>query len=107
MRVKQALIILAAAVALSSCVSHNFSEGQRTFFRCDGGKEFTTRNVAPAIEVYASGTTNRLEPVADGQYRSQDGAITLAQDGGRATLTGIYNGPFENCRRQTRWPRFF
>jgi hypothetical protein len=103
---KRALVIL-AALALSSCVAHNFSEGERTNFRCDGGKEFSTRSVPPAIEVYASGTTHRLEPAADGQYRSTDGTVTYTRSGGGATLTGIYNGPFENCRRQTRWPRFF
>jgi hypothetical protein len=99
--------IVMAALLLGGCVSHDFSEGLRTHFRCDGDKEFTTRQSSPAIEVYVSGATHRLEPAGEGQYRSLDGAITYTQDGGRATLTGVYNGPFENCRRQTRWSRFF
>lgn len=104
---KQALFIVVAALALSGCVSHNFSEGERTSYRCDGGHEFTTRNVLPAIEVYASGTTHRLELADEGQFRSADGAVTYTESGGRATLSGIYNGPFQNCRRQMRWSRFY
>lgn len=104
---KHALFIVVAALALSACVSHNFSEGQRTNFRCDGDKEFSTRRVDPAIEVYASGATHRLEPAGEGQYRSADGSVTYASAGGGVTLSGIYNGPFENCRRQVRWSRFF
>ena len=101
------LLIITAVIALSGCVSHNFSEGERTNYSCDGGKEFSSRRVAPALEVYASGATHRLEPASDGQYRSSDGAITLSETGGRSTLSGVHNGPFENCRRSTRWSRFF
>jgi hypothetical protein len=101
---KNALIVL-AALALAGCVSHNFREGERTHFRCDGGKEFSLRRVPPAIEVYASGATHRLEPAGEGEYRSADGAITYSRDG--RALAGIYNGPFENCRRRVRWSRFF
>jgi hypothetical protein len=100
-------LILAAALALSACVSHNPSEGARVSFRCEGGKVFSYRRVEPAIEVFASGTTHRLEPVGDGQFRSPNGAVTYAESGGRATLAGVYNGPFENCQRRARLTRLF
>jgi hypothetical protein len=102
---KQALFVVAAALALSACVSHNFSEGARVNYRCDGEREFSTRRVEPAIEVYAGGATLRLEPAGDGQFRSEDGSVTF--DVNTGTLTGIYQGPYQNCRRQMRWSRFY
>jgi len=102
---KHALMIF-AALALSACVSHDFSAGERTYYRCDAGKTLNYRRVGDAIEVFAAGTTHRLEPAADG-YSSADGAISFTQAGGRATLTGVYEGPYQNCRRQTRLSRFF
>jgi len=100
---KHALFILATAFALGGCVSHNFSEGQRTHFRCEGGKEFSYRRVGDAIEVFASGATHRLEPRGDGSYASANGQIVFTG----SSLSGVYEGPFENCRQQTRWSRFF
>lgn len=101
---KQTLFIV-AALALSGCVSHNFSEGERTSYRCDGGHEFTTRDVPGAIEVYASGTTHRLTTAGGDQYRSTDGSVIL--DANARTLSGVHQGPFQNCRRQMRWSRYY
>jgi len=91
------LIILASALTLAACVTHDFNEGRRTNWRCDGDKRFSLREVAGTVEVYASGQTHRLSPAGDGVYSS--GAITYTVQRGRASLTGVYNGPFENCRR--------
>ena len=102
---KRAIFIFAASLALGGCVSHNFSEGQRTNYRCDGDREFSTRRVEPAIEVYAGGTTHRLEASGDGQFRSEDGSVTF--DANAGTLSGVYQGPYQNCRRQMRWSRFY
>jgi hypothetical protein len=99
------LIVLTAALTLSACVSHNFREGARTNLRCDGDKEFSLRHVAGAVEIYASGQTLLLQPSGEDVY--SNGAVTYSADGGRATLTGAYNGPYENCQRRTRWSRFF
>jgi hypothetical protein len=98
---KKSLLVVAALVALSACQSTgNLDEGRRLNWRCDAGKEFSLRRVGSAIEVYASGQTHRLEAGAsEDQY--SNGTVTYAQDGGRASLTGVYNGPFENCRRST------
>ena len=85
-----------ALMALAGCVSHNFAEGKRTNYRCDADKEFSLRYVAGMAEVYASGQTHQLAATGADQY--SNGAVTLTQSGGRASLTGIYNGPFENCR---------
>lgn len=101
------MIVATAALALGGCVSHAPNEGARTSFRCDAAKVFSYRVVEPAIEIYASGTTYRLEPAGDGAYRSADGAVTYAESGGRVTLTGVFNGPFENCQRRVRLSRFF
>jgi len=92
----------AALLALAACQSTaNLNEGQRINWSCTGDKEFSLRTVGDAIEVYAAGETNRLEPVAAENGRAySNGEISYAEAGGRATLTGIYGGPYENCRRQ-------
>jgi hypothetical protein len=92
------LIMVAGVLALSACVSHNFAEGNRTNWRCAADKEFSLREVAGAVEVYASGQTYRLMPTGEGAY--SNGAVTYSVDGGRATLTGASGGPFEDCRRR-------
>jgi hypothetical protein len=99
------LIVLAAALTLSACVSHNFREGARTNWRCDGDKEFSLRHVAGAVEVYAAGQTYLLQPNGEDAY--SNGTVSYSVDGGRATLAGVQNGPYEDCRRRTRWSRFF
>jgi hypothetical protein len=99
---RRTILLCAALAALAACQStQSANEGQRLNWRCAGDKAFSLRHVPGAIEVYASGQTNRLEPVAgaEGQYRSADGAVTYAETGGHASLTGVYDGPFENCRR--------
>jgi hypothetical protein len=85
-----------ALMALAGCVSHNFAEGNRTEYRCDGGKEFSLRYVAGMAEVYASGQTHQLAATGEDQY--SNGEVTLTNSRGRASLAGVYNGPFENCR---------
>jgi hypothetical protein len=100
---KKSILFAAALIALGGCVSHNFSEGKRTNYACDAGKEFSMREVAGSVEVYASGQTHLLRPSGEGAY--SDGAITYTASGDNAALTGVYNGPFENCRgrAQNSW----
>jgi hypothetical protein len=99
------LVVVAALVALSACQSAGgLNEGQRINWRCAGDKEFSLRTVANGVEVFAAGQTHRLDPVAgvEGQY--SNGTVTYAEAGGRATLTGVYGGPYENCeRRRSDW----
>lgn len=95
---KKSILLSVALLALTACVSHNFAEGRRENWRCDGDKEFSLRQVPGAIELYASGATHRLTPSGEGAY--SNGTVTYAANGGRATLTGVHNGPFENCRRR-------
>jgi len=95
------LVVVAALAALGACVSGaGNAEGQRTNWQCAGDKEFSLRHVGNGIEVFAAGQTTRLDLVAgaDGQY--SNGTVTYAEDGGRATLTGVYGGPYENCSRK-------
>jgi hypothetical protein len=91
------LIIIAGALMLSACVSHDFSEGRRAEWRCEGGTTFSLREVAGAVEVYASGQTNRLTPTGEDSY--SDGAVTYTVDRGRASLAGVPGGPYQNCHR--------
>ncbi len=91
------LAAIVAMLALSACVSHNFSEGRRDNWRCDDGKAFSLRTVGEAVEVYASGVTHRMQPSGENQYA--DGDVAYAVERGRATLTGVHGGPFVNCRR--------
>jgi hypothetical protein len=93
---RKMIVAGAALLALAGCVSHNFAEGQRTNYRCDGDKEFSMRDVAGMAEVYASGQNHQLPATGEGQY--SNGEVTYTESGGRASLTGLYNGPFENCR---------
>ena len=101
------LIFIIAVVALAGCQSaHNLNEGERLNWRCAGGKEFSLRSVPGAVEVFASGQTHRLTPAADeqGSRRYSNGEVTYIEGDGGAELTGVYGGPFENCRRRsTRW----
>jgi hypothetical protein len=99
------LIIIAGALMLSACVSHDFSEGRRAEWRCAGDKEFSLREVAGAVEVYAGGQTNRLTP--NGERTYSDGTVTYSVDRGRATLTGVSGGPYENCSRAGWLPRIW
>lgn len=101
------LILVAAlgAMALSGCVSHNFREGERSNYRCAGGEDFNLRRVAGNIEVFAGGQTYTLSPSGDGAF--SNGAVTFARSGGRASLTGAYGGPYENCRRTGVLPAVF
>ncbi len=105
---KRSMLVTAALVALAACQgTRNLDEGRRANWRCEAGKEFSLRRVGGAIEVYVSGQTHRLEPgQGEGQYTN--GTVTYAEDGGRATLTGVYNGPLENCQRRSAWlPRLW
>jgi hypothetical protein len=97
--------VVAALLALGACVSGaGNAEGQRTNWRCAGDKEFSLRDVANGVEVYAAGQTHRLDPVAGAGRQYSNGVVTYAEDGGRATLTGVYGGPYENCeRRRSDW----
>lgn len=100
---KKLIMAAGAALMLSACVSHNFSEGRRTNWRCEGGTEFSLRRVGGDVEVYAAGQTYRLTPSGEGAY--SNGAVSYAAANGRASLTGAFGGPFENCRR--RGPRLW
>jgi hypothetical protein len=95
----QKLVLIGAlcAMALSACVSHNFREGERTNWRCDGGAEFNMRRVAGNVEVFAAGQTHTLSAADEDAYSNGD--VTFTRDGGRATLSGVHGGPYENCRR--------
>lgn len=99
------LIIIAGALMLSACVSHNFAEGRRTEWRCAADTEFSLREVAGAVEVYAGGQTNRLLPNGDRSY--SNGTVNYTVDRGRASLTGANGGPYENCHRAGWLPRVF
>lgn len=98
---KKSMLVVAALLALSACQStENLDEGQRLNWRCEGGQEFSLRRVGSAIEVFASGQTHRLESAGgEGQY--SNGTVTYAENGDRASLTGVQGGPFENCQRRS------
>lgn len=93
------LILVLGALALSACVSHNFREGERIAWRCDGDKAFSLRMIGDDPEIYAAGQTHRLTPIAGETRRYSNGEITYARDGARARLDGVYGGPYENCLR--------
>lgn len=96
------LIIGAALLALGACIpSHNFAEGRRYDWRCEGGAAFSLRyNGLGAAEVFAGGQTYALPQAESGSgSRYSDGTVEYSEHRGRATLTGAAGGPYENCRR--------
>lgn len=97
------LALIAVALLLSACVSHNFKEGERTAWRCEGGQEFSLRRVAGYVEVFAGGQTYALPPAGEDTY--SNGAATYSIARGRASLLGAAGGPYENCRRTGVLPR--
>lgn len=97
---KGILVVAAALLALSACQSAGgMREGERLNWRCAGDKDISLRHVPSGIEVFAGGQTYRLDPVA-GTDQYSNGAVTYAEDGSRATLTGANGGPYENCQRR-------
>ncbi len=102
---KLVLIAALGAMMLGGCVSHNFREGERIAWRCDGGEDFNLRRVAGNVEVFAAGQTFTLTPSGESAY--SNGTVTYAVERGRASLTGAYGGPYENCRRTGVLPRVF
>jgi hypothetical protein len=95
------LVVVAALVALSGCVSGaGNSEGERISWRCAGDKEFSLRHVSNGVEVFAAGQTHRLDPVAGAEGQYSNGNVTYTENGGRATLTGVFREPYENCQRK-------
>jgi len=99
------LMTAAAILALGACASTaGNAEGERTNWRCAGDKEFSLRHVSNGVEVFVAGQTHRLDPVAgaDGQY--SNGNVTYTENGGSATLTGVFGEPYENCqRKRSNW----
>ncbi|MBC7768639.1 MAG: hypothetical protein H7124_07610 [Phycisphaerales bacterium] len=105
----RSLILGAALLALAACQSaSSINEGERLNWACANDKEFSLRSVDAAIEIHAAGQTHRLEPAAgaQGARTFSNGALTYAESGGRASLTGFHDGPYENCARQRSdwWP---
>jgi hypothetical protein len=98
---RKTVFIAAALLALGACQSPaGLDEGERLAWRCAGEKEFSLRRVSDGVEVFAAGQTHRLDPVAGAAGQYTNGAVTYAEAGGRATLAGIYGGPYEDCRRR-------
>jgi len=95
------MVIAAALLALGGCQSASaLSEGERLNWRCAGDKEFSLRRVSNGVEVFAAGQTHRLDPVAGAGRQYSNGAVTYVEAGARTTLTGVYGGPYENCRQR-------
>ena len=89
------LLLLTALMALAACATSG--GGPRTDWACDGGSAFSVRmNGRGAAEVFAAGRTYTLPPSGSGY---SDGQVRYAPQGGQASLTGAFGGPFENCRR--------
>lgn len=101
---KKLILASAVALALGGCVSHNFSEGERVYWRCAEDRAFNLRHVSGGVEVFAAGQTHALPPSGD-DY--SNGTVTYSVNRGRATLTGAPGGPFENCRRTGVLPRLW
>ena len=98
---KRVLVVAAALLALGACQSAGgLNEGERLQWRCAGEKNFSLRHVPSGIEVFAGGQTYRLDPVAGADRQYSNGVVTYAEDDSRATLTGAYGGPFENCQQR-------
>ena len=97
----QKAFVVAALLALGACQSAGgLDEGERLNWRCAGDKEFSLRNVSDGVEVFVAGQTHRLDPVADAQRQYSNGNVTYTENGGSATLTGVFGEPYENCRRK-------
>jgi len=98
---KRSVFLVAALVALSACQSFGgLNEGARLNWRCAGDIEFSLRRVSNGVEVFAAGQTHRLDPVAGAAGQYSNGTVTYVDTDGSATLTGVYGGPYENCRRR-------
>jgi hypothetical protein len=97
----QKAFVVAALLALGACQSAGgLDEGERLNWRCAGDKEFSLRNVSDGVEVFVAGQTHRLDPVAGAERQYSNGNVTYTENGGSATLTGVFGEPYENCRRK-------
>ena len=98
---KKSILLSVALLTLGGCVSHDFGEGKRTNYSCDGDKEFSSREVAGTVEVYASGQTHRLFPTSEGVYSS--GGITLKENWSYSQ-SSPGTSTVENSRQRKRLP---
>jgi hypothetical protein len=101
------VILAAVMLALGACESaHTLSEGERLNWTCAGGKAFSLRYVSGDLEVFAAGQTHRLQraPGEDAVHYS-NGEVEYIERDRSASLTGIYGGPYENCRQPGVWRR--
>jgi hypothetical protein len=95
------LMVAATLLALRACQNAGgLDEGERLNWRCAGDKEFSLRNVSNGVEVFVAGQTHRLDPVAGAEGQYSNGTVTYTEDGGRASLTGVFGEPYENCQRK-------
>lgn len=95
---RKTFLCLAALALLGACSSaHSLGEGERLNWNCAGHTQFSLRNAAGAVEVYAGGQTFRLPPTAPHTY--SNGEITYLEANGGASLTGAPGGPYERCHR--------
>ena len=106
-------IALAAMLALAACANsaQSLAEGERMNWSCAGDKGFSLRYAAGGAEIYASGQTYTL-PRASEPRRYSNGTVDYVEGPGGASLTGVHNGPFENCTRVSgagdrSWWRFW
>jgi hypothetical protein len=99
------LVVAAAIVGLAACASTSGNaEGERTNWRCAGDKEFSLRHVSDGVEVFVAGQTHRLDPVAGAERQYSNGNVTYTENGGSATLAGVFGEPYENCqRKRSNW----
>lgn len=95
------LLLSAALIALSACVSHDFGAGRRYDWRCDGGAAFSMRlTEAGNAEVFAGGQVYDLPGVIAGSgTRYTNGSVEYWEHGNEAMLNGARGGPYTNCRR--------
>lgn len=96
---RKIIVLGAALLTLAACQSaQNLSEGERLNWRCANDKAFSLRFAAGAAEVYAGGETHRLPQMGEGAY--SNGTVIYTEAGGGASLTGVHDGPYENCQRR-------
>ncbi len=91
------MLAVMAVLALSACAASGGGASGRTDWSCANGRAFSLRyNAAGAAEVFAGGQTYTLAP-SGSNY--SNGQVIYSPQGGGASLTGAFGGPYENCRR--------
>ena len=95
------IALLSVLLVLAGCASAGLGGGQRSAWRCAGGKSFSAQVSMSGVAVVSAGgrsfTLRHVRSASGARY--SNGSVEYWERAGQATLTGAPGGPYTNCHR--------